>query len=341
MSCYHPIKGFIIGQTINNKKELIITSYDIDHIELLTNGKYRQCVDPHRSPHAERVFREFIEIPCGRCIGCRLAYSRQWADRCMCEKENHDESWFVTLTYSPENMPYSEYIDNDGVITDVGTLVKRDFQLFMKRLRKNTGQKVRYFAAGEYGSETARPHYHAIIFGLHLDDLTVYKRNFQGDIYYNSETLSKIWNQGHVVIAEVTWESCAYVARYIMKKQLGKSSDVYELLNIEPEFTVMSRKPGIGLEYFEKHKQEFLDYKESNLATSNGGRKIKNIKYFDKKLELEFPVWYNNYQEDKKKAAEAIKAYKLSQTDLDYQSLLEVEERQLKGKSKALLRKEI
>lgn len=189
--CLKPLHAFKIGDDNGNGKPLYkITSGDCDHIG--------DCWT-------------YIEIPCGKCIACRLAYSRQWADRCMLEASFHDSNYFVTLTYDNEHLPLVETIDNDtGEIIHNATLVKRDLQLFFKRLRKALPDcKIRYYACGEYGSQTLRPHYHAIIFGLTLDDLVLYKMSPDGYNYYNSQTLDNIWKNGYAVITNVTWDTCS------------------------------------------------------------------------------------------------------------------------------------
>ena len=186
-------------------------------------------------PVAARFMRK---IPCGQCMACRLEKSRQWADRMILELGYHEESYFITLTYDPDHVPVSFGCDEDGVAyldSPVFTLVKKDFQDFMKRLRYYHGQ-VRFYACGEYGSNTLRPHYHAIIFGLHLDDLVPFGRNELGQQYFVSESLSSIWGNGFVSVAEVNWETCAYVARYVTKKLTGRLSGVYASAGVEPEF---------------------------------------------------------------------------------------------------------
>ena len=217
MSCYHPLKGYQFGTTDTGKPAYKVVSYDT----VLYDSTGKEM--------------EFQVIPCGKCIGCRLAYTRMWADRCIAEATRHDSSYFVTLTYDNEHLPHA--VDpNTGEILDHGTLVKRDCQLFMKRLRKNYSydNKIRFFLAGEYGSTTARPHYHVILFGLVLDDLKLYSKTALGFNLYNSDWLSAIWGLGHVVIADVTWETCAYTARYILKKQSGPQSQVYDVFHIWP-----------------------------------------------------------------------------------------------------------
>lgn len=169
--------------TQNNGK---IVFYDIDHI-----GK---------------AFS--LSLPCGQCIGCRLEYSRQWAIRCMHESTLHDQSCFITLTYSDDNLP------------EHGTLILRDFQLFMKRLRfEFSNVKIRFYHCGEYGEKFGRPHYHALLFGIDFEaDRTLYSQSKQGSKLYVSDTLNKLWNKGFATIGNITFESAAYVARYVVKK---------------------------------------------------------------------------------------------------------------------------
>lgn len=318
MACYHPLKAIQIpGETINHKPRYRIVPY------------YTETDN-------------FIEIPCGQCIGCRLKYSRMWADRCLAEATLHEQSYFVTLTYDNDHLPYN--IDKEtGEISKYPTLSKRDVQLFMKRLRKDYKyeNKIRFFLAGEYGSQTARPHYHLIIFGLRLDDTILYKRTSLGFNLYNSEFINSIWGKGHVVIAEVTWETCAYTARYIMKKQTGTSSEKYKTLNIIPEFTLMSRKPGIAKEFYEQNKLDFLRYGGTDISTPKGGRKIHNTKYFDKFLELEYPEEKEQKKILVKEQMEVIKQSKMEKTSLSYLEMLEVQEEVKKKRMAFLPRKEI
>ena len=194
MSCYHPLKGFDIsaieGLTKNNKKNYKICSYEVNHLEKI-NGKYIPFADSFRSSRCERYVSDFIEIPCGKCIGCRLDYTRDWANRMMLEASYHEQNYFITLTYDDTHVPKSYYAcPETGEALPSLTLSKRDIQLFLKRLRKLTGQSFRYYLCGEYGSNTHRPHYHLIVFGLNLDDLKPLKQ-MDGWKYYTSATIER------------------------------------------------------------------------------------------------------------------------------------------------------
>ncbi len=343
MSCYYPLKGFPVGLTASGKPDYKITSYDADHIEMRSDGSSVVAYDSSVSPYSVKFIHDFIEIPCGRCIGCRLAYSRQWADRCMLELGYHEQSWFITLTYDDEHLPISESVDPEtGEIGMAGTLLKRDVQLFFKRLRKNYkyDNHLRYFCAGEYGSQTYRPHYHAIVFGLKLDDLQLYKQSLEGYNYYVSDFLNKCWKQGYVVVGKVNWDTCAYTARYIMKKQYGSGAYVYDKYNIVPEFTTMSLKPAIGRRYYDDHKDELYETDCIFIGTDEGSHKIRPPRYYDKLYDLDFPDDFALIKENRKGFCEDMKLLKLESTSLPYLQMLENEEIVKQSQISALKRKE-
>lgn len=342
MACYHPLKGFVLRVSENGKKELKITSFDADHVEVLENGKVNVCFTSTRSPYAFKVIKDFIQIPCGKCVGCRLRYSRQWADRCMLELGYHESSYFVTLTYNDDNIPSSEWIDPEtGECGISHSLVKKDVQLFLKRLRRyyKFDNHLMYYCAGEYGTKSARPHYHLIIFGLRLDDLKVYKTN--PDLKYSlftSPFLEKCWKKGFVVVGHVTWETCAYTARYIMKKQYGQGADFYKVHNIIPEFTTMSLKPAIGKRFFDDHGLDMFKNGVYNLSTDKGSRKIFPPDYFIKKLEEIDEDLYKEEKEKRGLLASHMQDLKQSQTDKDYLTYLSDAESSLKKRVKSLKR---
>lgn len=189
-----------------------------------------------------------IQIPCGRCAGCRLEHSRQWALRCMNEKRLHSSSAFLTLTYNDANLPAG------------ATLVKRDLQLFMKRLRKTAPAGLRFFACGEYGDKSLRPHYHVLLLNHDFSDRRAMRQLMETqNSLYTSAQLSSLWTAGNHAIGNVSFDSCAYVARYCMKKITGKpAADHYK--GREPEFIVMSRRPGIGTGYVDKYCDEMYTH---------------------------------------------------------------------------------
>ena len=369
MSCNHPLKAWPVGITAAGKTQYKITSFSVNHLEK-RNGVWYPITEEYISPYNDGFRTEYVQIPCGKCIGCRLDYSKQWANRLMLEAQYHDEAYFVTLTYDDAYVPLTYYDDPDtGEALQAMTLRKRDVQLFMKRLRKwndgrvdkmgvsSGGNSLRYFCSGEYGSHTFRPHYHLIIFGLHLDDLVFYKFNELNQPYYTSETLESIWavrnpergvlsplinksRIGIVVVAKVTYETCAYTARYTAKKNNTESDDFFERFNMEKPFTLMSRRPGIGRQYYDDHPDMF-DYTTLNIPTSDGGKKVAIPKYFQNLYDVDYPEESQKLKDIRKRMAIMKNELVLKNTDLDYESYLQVVENGLINRTKILERSDI
>jgi hypothetical protein len=246
------------------------------------SGKYSIVFDVNKG------FRDFpIKIPCGRCVKCRLEKSRTWAIRMVHESTLHQQNCFITLTFSPEELL---------VHAPYGSLDVKVFQRFMKRLRKHFHFPIRFFHCGEYGERTRRPHYHAILFGIDFPDKTLWSER-DGIQLYVSKLLTKIWSHGHASIGQVTFDSCAYVARYIMKKRFGADTfDAYfsgkintetgELYTLKPEYTTMSRRPGIAHGWFQKFKTDV--YPKDEVVVK--GSLMKPPKYYDSLYEIESPL---------------------------------------------------
>lgn len=200
----------------------------------------------------------------------------------MHEAQLHDLSVFLTLTYSDANLPPG------------GSLRKRDFQLFIKRLRKIHDGKIRYFHVGEYGDATRRPHYHAIIFGCDFADKTFWKKAPSGEKLYISETLQRLWPLGDAYIGQVSIQSAAYVARYCMKKITGEKANEHykavdlstgEIHEIEPEYATMSLKPGIGQGWYDRYASDVFP---SDYAVHKGKR-LAVPKFYYRKLQVSDP----------------------------------------------------
>ena len=302
MTCYHPLHAFNNGINLaSGKPNYKITSNKVKSVyfDEETNHWYLSS-DPN-----EYSNNTYIDIPCGKCVGCRIDYSRSWATRCILEAQYHSRSMFLTITYDDDNVPHSCYPDLEtGEIKDILTLSSKDFTLFIKRLRyyysERFNKEFRFFACGEYGSTTLRPHYHAIIFGLELDDLKEVKQSHTGFPLYQSDLVDKAWNKGFVLLSDNTWETSAYTARYIMKKQKGEGSSVYEEFNIEPEFVRMSRMPGIAKQYYDDHKHDI--YKHDEIILQNG-KVVKPPKYFDDMYSKEFPEIFEEVRNKRIEAA--------------------------------------
>lgn len=292
MSCFHPLYGRILDidrRSSDEKgddlryKDYWLSDTPQGHIKRRVDflSEYTDFDYENDLRHGRPLPRKF---PCRKCLGCRLDHSHQWADRLLMELPYHESSWFLTLTYDDDFVQLRPGVDRSTgeIVSQHMTLVKDDVQKFLKRLRKNSGQKVRYYCAGEYGSTTARPHYHFIVYGLVLTDLSVLRTNFAGEVYYVSDFISKCWPYGFHVLAKVTWESAAYVARYTIKKAKAEYNDNwFEYAGIEPEFQTMSNRPGIGYQFFVDHP-DFFDYDFYDLSTGDGGRRIYPPDYFVK-----------------------------------------------------------
>jgi len=269
MPCYHPISAF-------------------------------QCADGSIVFHERRWFNTVknLSLPCGQCIGCRLERSRQWAMRCVHEAQMHEENCFITLTYNNENLPHDNSLHHDH------------FQRFIKRLRKGVSPKlIRYYMAGEYGEQFGRPHYHACIFGHQFKDKKIYKKTDAGSLIYTSEELASYWQArnpgtgkyesiGYSSVGDVTFESAAYVARYIMKKVTGQQAEQHykktdeetgEIIIKMPEYNKMSLKPGIGANWLKRYQTDVYphDYVIIN------GKKVKPPKYYDKKYKTDNPYEFD------------------------------------------------
>lgn len=214
-----------------------------------------------------------VEVPCGQCSGCRLERARQWAIRCTHEASMHENNCFITLTFNDKHLPKDKSLD------------VKHFQKFMKRLRKRYGNGIRFFHCGEYGEQFGRPHYHACLFNFDFPDKVLWKENHNGDRIYTSKALDEIWGFGFTTIGDVTFQSASYVARYIMKKINGKEAEEH-YQGRKPEYTTMSRRPGIGATWYEKYKDEVYP---SDFIIMNGA-KMRPPKFYDLKLEHEYPV---------------------------------------------------
>lgn len=267
-------------------------------------GKLPMVFSPRDSLDPDSTFK----LPCGRCIGCRLEKSRQWAIRCVHEAALYERNCFITLTFSDENLPKS------------GSLDKRDFQLFMKSLRKRFYERcpvhvlkisssvctcIRYFHCGEYGEKYGRPHYHACLFNFDFNDKELWSVR-DGVKLFRSRSLEKLWPFGFSTIGDVTFESAAYVARYVTKKITGpRAEDHYwrydqktgECYDLQPEYTTMSRRPGIGRGYLEKFEGDIYPHDRVILR----GKELRPPKYYDNIFELANPEEFEEIKDNRKR----------------------------------------
>lgn len=211
-------------------------------------------------------------VGCGRCLGCLLDRARAWTVRCSHEYAMHDDSMFLTLTYDDDHLPFGS--------GSMPTLWPDHLRNFWKRYRKAIAPvRISYFAAGEYGSKTQRPHYHALVFGHCVSDLVPFSER-NGNMVFTSEFLRSLWTHGNVVVGDVTPQSIAYTARYCVDKLHARVSDPeYAASGRIPEFVRMSRNPAIGLRFYRKFYKQFL---ATDSAHISGGFRAKLPRYYDK-----------------------------------------------------------
>lgn len=284
--CTAPNYMLPVGTHVNDRGETKVTYKFIGH---------------HEFKKMTRFFQDdllsFIQVPCQKCLECRIQYARTWADRCVLEAKQYKHNYFVTLTY------------DDYFLPNRNSLEPKDVQLFMKRLRKKfKGTKIRFLLSGEYGDVSFRPHYHLLLFNLPLNDLsyqferkevvdvdlTTGKPIFGPYLKYNmvgnkkdmmfSKTIYELWNMGNISVQTFNYDTAAYVSQYVTKKCNPNNAKLYDELKIYPEFIRMSNRPGIGAQYFEDHDDG--SYGLSKLIIPQDGEAhLSSVpRYFDKLL---------------------------------------------------------
>lgn len=241
----------------------------------------------------------WIQVPCGHCLACRLAYSAEWADRCEIESKYHDHTWFITLTYREDSLVYGT--------KGLPTVEKDAISKFIRALRDKLGhdKNIRYFGCAEYGEGKGErkgfnPHYHIIVFGADLADLTIdmpdmskpilpsgkypifRRKNRNGDFVMFSQTIYDCWEKGKIEVEEASWNTSAYVSRYVTKKHLGHDKYVYNDLGIFPEYIRMSTRPGIGAEYLLDNKDKLLKTDFMSVKNASGVNTYHPPRYFEK-----------------------------------------------------------
>jgi len=259
MPCFHPITAFKQKPSLETGKARLI----------------------FKSTSTENA----IQIPCGQCLGCRMEKARQWTARIMHEASQHKNCKFITLTY--EKQPLNN------------SLNKRDIQLFLKKLRKYLSardERVRFYQCGEYGDEKGRPHHHMAVFtnaiaskkglartegerAFHLFEDEEEISSGKNKIY-KSVTLGKLWGKGFVSIGDLTYDSASYIAQYVTKKITGKKAEKHYNGRL-PEYSTMSRRPGIGKTWWDKYKDDV----EKIDGIIFKGNKLKPPRYYDNEAE--------------------------------------------------------
>ena len=385
MACYHPLRAFDTGLLTDNfKTKYKICGSDVDRIHLpysyVNSSGIQKSV---KKFWQDRWITDWIPIPCGQCIGCRLDYSRSWADRCLLEAQQYDHNAFITLTYDSEHLPaFKECVNVDtGEVFNWPSLDFDHLTDFIRSLRdyyrynynwqyeehevpegqpydrydkvKNKyyvvdNPGIRFYACGEYGSDGGRPHFHVLAFNLPpLPDMKHWFTTDDHEKIYHSDILqNKIWKRGICSIGELTWNSAAYVARYVVKKQKGDTSGLVDLCDelvsgLTPEKTRMSLKPGIAKKYYDENKHKFYETDEIVISVRNQVRTIKPPRYFDKLYDLDNfdPFVMADIKKARAENAKRSMDDQLSRTTLTEQDYLAVKERNKLAQVEKLVRK--
>lgn len=359
MACYRPLKAFFLpNQPVKNPRfnpDQQVSKWSDPEPEYIRAWNYKifpgdvlaisasdgktRIKDPDMIMPGD--FTEFQYIPCRKCFGCRTDSKKAWTDRLLIESQRHDESWFVTLTYDDEHLPMCFLPDENGIIPDEPTLQKRDLQLFFKNLRSRCGTKsykelygerhLMYYASGEYGDSSKRPHYHAIIFGLHVPDLKEWKRR-NGFVYYSSDWLSDVWeNRGFVSLAKVNRETIAYTCRYVMKKAFDDDAASFIDRGLEPEFHVMSKRPSIARTFFDEKVSGSLENYYVNKIHYLTGPDAEPVsynipRYFDMLIEKENSDILVSVKKKRKQLGESRQKLLEAQSSKSYLDILKDQE---------------
>ena len=275
MQCLKPLTGYRSANLNPNGKRSIIFSPSGSH---------------SRVP---------VTLPCGQCRVCRLNKSRETAICSVHESKLYEANCFLTLTYSPENVP------------PLGSLRKKDIIDFLKRLRaKYAPRKIRYLQCGEYGEKKNRPHHHVCLFNFDFSDKTYWKTH-NGEKYFISDELTQLWGHGHCVIGNLTFESAAYVGRYVTKKRNGpKFAHHYEVIDEKtgevlgeriPEYATMSQS--LGKKFLEKFKSDIYP---NDLVVIDGRRSLPPKRY-DRILEKTDPKLLEEVKKNRINQERAVK----------------------------------
>lgn len=233
---------------------------------------------------------------CGQCVFCRIQRRRVWTHRIMLEASQHDNNAFLTLTYSDDYLPR----DN--------SLSPRELQLFLKRLRKNSGVRFRFFACGEYGEQSERPHYHLALFGYASCEYGITRK--KEHCCSTCDLVASTWGLGNILLGQLEPRSAAYIAGYVTKK-LTKAQKGG--LTRHPEFARMSLRPGIGSEAMHELASTLLQHNLHKTLVDvpetlqHGKKKYPIGRYLRRKLRTYIGREANAPLEAQKEQAEALR----------------------------------
>lgn len=301
MTCLNPTRAWICGYTRCKADGVISPRLVFSEKEAM---RYYNRISSSRLECCKYLETNCIDVPCGKCAACQIVKRKAMSVRLSHEARMHDDCCFLTLTYDDENVPTTDWnvfkspikqFDRGlGSLPEL-TLLPADVQKFMKRLRRHLEyhygyRKLRYFAVGEYGTRTHRPHYHILIFGWSPDDKVLLKTH-NGKPVYRSPMLERLWKFGFSSVSDVNTAVAKYAARYVTKKfsRLEDGDSEY----LVPEFILQSKRDGaIGATWFDRYG---ADACKVGLCTVDCGSHISKCvipKYYWSRLRAKnLPLW--------------------------------------------------
>lgn len=286
-------------ENVFNTKRLI-SCYGVDSQYVY---KYLKSIEYER-------FEKMVQVPCGCCRECLADNSKQWAFRILKEASQFENNYFITITYNDDYIPKDRMLEKDFFT---------DFNKKLKTYLNRNGLKsdFRFYGVGEYGSKTARPHYHVIYFNLDLQDLKFEYIDSNHNLHFSSRFLEQVWQKGFIDIGSVDIGSACYVARYCDKKRRLTTSEKRDLQDkgIVPEFSAMSRRPGIGASYYDEAFDRFINGKYYDIEK---GKQFKLPLYYTKKFKeiLKDTPELERYEKQAKQSASLTVANQLELSDI-------------------------
>lgn len=237
-------------------------------ILLYFNDRGERVLGPSRDLEDASTYAKFVG--CGKCLACRINKRREWTLRLCHEEVFSETAYFVTLTYDEQHVP----IDVNGYMS----VCKEDVQLFMKRLRKdNPGVTIRFFCNSEYG-ELGRPHYHMLLFNVPAEKMFKDSRQIKRgkSRSFTCPYIQGIWKAGNVEFGIASKERAGYCAKYFIDRK-----DVPD--EITPNFSLMSRDPGIGFAY-QNQIAEKVRYYGLRACLNSSGTYVALPRYYRDKI---------------------------------------------------------
>jgi hypothetical protein len=138
----------------------------------------------------------------------------------------------------------------------------------MKRLRNLCPtNKLKYYACGEYGTNTHRPHYHAILF------------NLPHSIINNPTQVANTWGKGNIMIPPSNDLTIQYVAGYVTKSTWSPNSSLDDR---EQEFSLMSKKMGIS--YLTPQMVRYYQERKVFVIVRENGELVSMPRYYKNKI---------------------------------------------------------